>query len=123
ICSNQARRNLPSIELPNRSYSGPSSIGCTKFTFDFKTWSETSFLGSGDFVLASMLAQCIGKRLPYIFSNSELAEERCFARTVTMPEIEEIIGNLLLLDDEQIRMRRLHFAAASTILISSGVIS
>src|SRR6266487_2850583 len=99
IGGNQARCNLPAIELPNCPHARPPSIRRSNFSFDFVARSEPSLCRPSYFVFAAVFAQRSGYCFPIFDSKSDLAEKSSFARAIGMSAIEQVIHNLLSLDD------------------------
>src|SRR5207248_3052765 len=109
------------IKLPDRSNARPSAIGRENLSFHYEAGPETGLGGPNDVTRSGVFAQCFNQYFPVFSLKSKFVEESCFARTVTMRWIEQIIGDLFLLDDQPIKIRQLHLAASSTILISSAL--
>ena len=68
-----------------------------------------------------MIPQGVGQHLPIFSFKATLGEKARLTRAITTRGIEQIIGDLFIVDDHPIKIRQFHAVALSTMLISSGV--
>src|SRR3972149_7700323 len=122
IRGDQPRRNLSLVQLPHGPHPRSSPVRSDQLAVDFVARAKPGLCGFGNCVVLTVFPKSLSECSPLLGPKAERCKEPRFARPIAMRGIEQIGGDLLLLNNERVQTWKLHrFALSSTSVISSGV--